>query len=251
MNHLRLGPEQRRDLGAVLAGEQLGELLLLGGLDVRRHDFHREVEVAPRILSPGIVLIEPDIAVLEQFRVLAGDVARRARVVARAVAHGAEQVFRLLHQFFEDPRRAADRHQGENLDLLGDARHRRAGSRRDVADDQVDAVLLHLVAQLGDLLGAAAGLVVDQRLDLATGKPHAVIGRRKLAVVDPADDQLDALFRRDAESRRAGAGKECGNPHLDGLRGRGAGNECRARHARKQDRNTPLCKLHKNLPHVH
>src|SRR3546814_6914803 len=49
---------QRRDLGAVLPGEQLGELHLLGLPGFRHHYLHRQLEVAPAVLAERVVLVD-------------------------------------------------------------------------------------------------------------------------------------------------------------------------------------------------
>ena len=222
VHQLLLGPEQNRDLGAVLAGEQLGELLLLGRLDFRRQGLHGQVEIAPGILAPGVVLVDAHVAVPGLAPEFPDDVARRAHIAAGAVVDDAEEVLRLLHQLLEDARRAAYRQQSQDPKLLRHPGDGGAAPGGDVAHHDVHALLLHLVAQLRDLLGAAAGFVVHHEIYLAAGQPDTVVGRRQGALVDGADHQVHTVLGRDAVGRRAAPGKERRNRQLDGLRRGGA-----------------------------
>ena len=85
------------------------------------------------------------------------------------VACGCVRNTYLYERLLEDPRRAAVEEHGQDLELLGDRRDREAAARRDVADDRIDVLALHEVAQLGDLGGRAARLVDVDRLDLEPG----------------------------------------------------------------------------------
>ena len=68
----------------------------------------------------------------------------------RDVVHGrvrvdAEDVMPRL--FLENARRAADIEDGELFQFLGDRRDREATARRHVADDDVDVIALHEIAE--------------------------------------------------------------------------------------------------------
>jgi hypothetical protein len=191
-----LGPahQQRRDLRAVLAREQLGEQLLAHArLGLQR--LHGEDEVAPGILAPGVVLVDAGVAA--DLAELVGDVAGPADVIHGRVRRRAEDVFVLV--LLEDARGAAVEEDGEHLQLLGDRGDGEAAARGDVADDGIDVLALHEVAQLGDLGRGAAGFVDEDGLQLEAAHTLLVVGRRHLAGIDRLDQELGGVARRDAE----------------------------------------------------
>ena len=165
VQRLRLRGQQRGDFRAVLAREQLREQLLVD-LGLRRQHAHRADEVAPGVLAPGVVLV--DAGEQRDVLLLGEQVARRGGVIHGRVRRRAEHVFARL--LLEDARRAAVEIDGQRLELVGDRRHREAASRRDVADDRVDLVALHEVAEFGDDLRGRAGLVDVFGLDLGAAE---------------------------------------------------------------------------------
>jgi hypothetical protein len=199
-----VGPlgEERRDLGPELAREKPRELLV-DDLDLGLERGHRGHEVAPRVLAPGVVLVEPgdrpDLGrTLEQ-------VAGGGDVVHDRGRRHAEDV--VVARLLEHPRRAAVDEDGELAHLLRHLRDRQAVAARDVAEHQVDAAPLDEVAELGDLLGRPSRLVDEERHDARSGEAGRVVGRRHRAGVEGVDDELGAVARRDAEMDRTRPGQ--------------------------------------------
>src|ERR1700728_480932 len=215
MDDLRIGRQQRRDLGAIFSGEELWKQLLV---DRRRRIeiFHREAEVAPRILSPGIVLVDAGIY---------GNVLYLRQHVARGgdVIHGRERidaediVARLL---LEDARGAADVEEGEFLQFLGHGRDGEAAARGYVPDHHVDVIALHQVAVLGDDVRGRAGFIDEFRIDLGAAEPDLIVGRWRLSAVESLDQDLGPVAIGDAEGGGGGTAGEGYKADLDG-RGRG------------------------------
>jgi len=86
---------------------------------------------------------------------------------------GAEYI--IVLRFLEDARRAAI-HQHQHLfQLFRDRGDREAVAGADVAKHDIDIVALVEVAQLLDLLGGAAILVDDHRLDLHAAEPDLLV----------------------------------------------------------------------------
>src|SRR5260370_40525726 len=115
MDDVGIAREQRGDLGAVLAGEQLRHLRsgrLHRGLERLDGGF----EVVPRVLAPGVVLV--DAGDLLQARLQLDHVERRAYAVHRRVRVGAKLV--LVALVIEDPRRPAVEKNRELLRYLAD-----------------------------------------------------------------------------------------------------------------------------------
>jgi hypothetical protein len=106
------------------------------------------------------------------------------------VVDGAENVFGIFIDFLEHARCAANRLDRQNLEFFRNCGRRSTCAGRDNADDRIYIVFLNLVAQLGDLLGTAAGFIIDQRFNLTTGKTLGVVGCGQCAVIDTANDQL-------------------------------------------------------------
>ena len=88
---------------------------------------------------------------------------------------GAEHI--IVFRFLEDARRAAIHQHQQLLQLLGDRRHRKAVAGADIAEHDVDIVALIQVAQFLHLLGGAAVLVDDDRLDLHAAEPDLLVRR--------------------------------------------------------------------------
>src|SRR3954468_13468160 len=95
-------------------GEELGHLRGLH-IEARHQHLHRRLEVAPRVLAPGVVLVEAGDRLHARLRVL--DVERGADRIHGRRGRGAEHVF--VASVLEDPRRAAVEEVGELLQLLG------------------------------------------------------------------------------------------------------------------------------------
>ena len=211
MNDLRFRGQQRRNLGAELAGEQLGKQHLVGGR-LRCQRLHRQIEVAPGILAPGVILVDAGIG--RHVLHLAEHVFGRRHVVHGGVRVDAEHVFARL--LLEDARRAAHVENGELLQLLRHRHDRQAIARRHVAEHDVDLVALHEVAILRHLLGGRAGLVDVFDLELGAAEPDLVVGRRELAGVEVLDQDLGRVAPGNSERRRRRAGQECHDADLDG-----------------------------------
>ena len=232
MQRLRLRGQQRRNLGAEFAGEQLREQLLVD-LGLRRQHVHRADEVAPGILAPGVVLV--DARVERDVLLLGNEVARGAGVIHGGVRRRAEHVFARL--LLEDARRAAIEIDRQRLELFGHRRDREAASRRDVADHRVDLVALHQVAEFGDDLRGRAGLVDEFRLDLGAAEPDRVVGRGRRAGIERLDHDLGAVAARNAERARGRPAQERHDAELDRRGGRRRGllrqrNRCRCERQR-------------------
>ena len=114
------------------------------------------------------------------------------------MGRGAEDVivFRLL----EDARRAAIHQHEHLLQLFGDRRHGETVAGADIAQYDVDIVALIEVAQLLDLLGRAAVLVDDDRLDLQSAEAHFVVRRGPGTLVQLVDHELAAVAGRNAKT---------------------------------------------------
>ncbi len=195
VDHVGAAREQRRDLGAELAGHELRHLRGLD-LDAGLERLHRGLEVGPGILTPGIVLIDAGdrLHVRQPFE----QIERDRDVIHGAVRAGAEHV--LVACVLEDARRAAVEQHRELLELLGDRRDRQAVAARNVADDEIDA--RREAAELGDLLLRAARLVDDDELDRVAAKTFLRVGRGQGAGVEHLGGELGGVARRHAE--RAG-----------------------------------------------
>ena len=195
MDHLGAAAEQRGDLGAELAGEQLWHLRGLH-LDAGPQRLHRALEVGPGVLAPGVVLVDAG----ERLHVgkPLDQIERDRDVIHRAGRPGAEHVF--VARVLEDARRAAVEQDRELLQLLGDRRDGEAVAARDVADHDVDA--RHEIAELGDLLLRTAVLVDDHELDRPAAETLLRVGRRHGAGVEHLGGELGGIARRHAE--RAG-----------------------------------------------
>ena len=210
----RLG-HQRRDLGAVLAGAELRQLVL-AGLGAGIELLHRPGEVLLRVLAPGVVLVDHVEGL--GLDVLRLQVARQRDVVHGRVRRGAEHV--LVLAVLEDARRAAVVEEEELLHLLGRGRDREAVARADVADDGVDLLAVVQVLQLLHLLGGAAVLVDVDGLDLHAAEAGLVVGRRRGALVEGVDQHLGAVDRGNAEALGRLAGEEADDADLERLLGR-------------------------------
>ena len=215
MQRLRLGGQQRGNLRAELAREQLRKQLLLD-LRLRRQHVHRADEVAPGILAPGVVLVD---ARIERDVLLLGDqVARRAGVIHGGVRRRTEHVFARL--LLEDARRAAIVIDRQRLELFGHRRDREAAAGRNVADHGVDLIALHEVAEFGDDLRGRAGLVDVLGFDLGAAEAHRVVRRGRGAGIERLDHDLGAVAPGHAEWARGGPAQERHDADLD-RRGRG------------------------------
>src|SRR3954464_4104466 len=202
-----------RGLGVVLAG---GEAWHLRGLHIeaRHQHLHRRLEVAARVLAPGVVLVEPGDRLHARLRVL--HVERGANRIHGRRGRGAEHV--LVACVLEDARRAAVEEVGELLQLLGHRRDREAVAARDVADDEIDVLPLHQVTELGDLRGRAACLVEQHDLERRAAEALLAVRRRGLAVVQLLDYELGGVLRRYAERRGRRARQEGDDADLHALR---------------------------------
>ena len=186
---------QGRDLGAVLAGAELGQLVF-AHLGAREQLFHRPAEVFLRVLAPGVVLVDHVVGV--GLDVLGLQVARQRDVVHRAVRGGAEDVVELV--VLEDPRRAAVIEDQELLHLLGRRRHRQAVARADIAQHCVDFLAVVQVLQLLHLFGRAAVLVDVDELELHATEADLVVRRWCGAFVESLQQHLGTVDRWDAEA---------------------------------------------------
>ena len=187
---------------------------------VRHQGCHRQLEIAPGILAPGIILVDAGNTLDLVFH-LGRDIARCRDVVRGRMVDGTEYVFGIFINFLEHARCAANRLNRQNLQFFGNRGRRSTCAGRDNADDRIDIVFLNLVAHLGDLLGTAAGFVIDQRFNLTTGKTLGVVGGGQFAVIDTANDQFRAVLCRNAECRCCSTGEKRRRTDFNGLR------ECR------------------------
>jgi hypothetical protein len=204
--------EERRDFRAVLPGEELGHLR---GSDLhpRLQGLHRRLEIVPRVLAPGVVLV--DAREFLDVGLHLRHVQRRGDVVHGRGGAGAEQV--LVARVLEDARCTAVEEHGELLQLLGERRDREAVAAGDVADHHVHVVALHEVAILVHLLRGAAGFIHQQHLDRGPAESLLRIGRGQLAGVDGIDDELGAVARGHSEGPGGRAGQERHDADLDRL----------------------------------
>jgi hypothetical protein len=188
MERLRLRRQQGGNLGAELAGEQLRKQLLVD-FCLRRQHPHRPHEVAPGILAPGVILI--DAGIERDVFLLGEEVACRAGIIHGRVRGGAEDIFARL--LLEDAGRAAVEIDGERLELVRDRCHREAAAGRDVADDSVDLIALHQIAEFGHNLRGGAGFVDVLGVDLGAAQADGVVGCRRGAGVERLDHDLGAV----------------------------------------------------------
>ena len=228
------GLGQRGDLRAVLAGAELGHLRG-GHARIRPERLHRQVEVVPGVLAPGVVLVDAGVGL--DVGALVEQVERRGHCIHRRVRTGAEHV--LVAALLEHARSAAVEQHGELLHLLGHRRDGQAIAAGDVADDEVDVLPLHQVAELAHLLGGPARFVDDYQLQGGAAEAAGVVGRRRLAGVEGLDDGLGRDLRRHAKWARSRAGQEGDETDANSLAllrlGR-AGTQQRARRSRPGSR---------------
>ena len=221
VDHIRPRAEQRRDLGVVLTGEELGHLRGLD-LDPGNELLHRRLEIVPGILAPGVVLVEAGDRLDAALGVFHEE--GRAYAVHGRGGRSAEHV--LVARVLEYARRAAVEEVGELLELLGDRRDRQAVAARDVADHQIDVVALHEIPELGDLRGAGARFVHHHDLDPGAAETRLAVGRGRFARIQLVDHEIRGVLRRHAEGRGRGAGQERHDADLDRrLRRRAEGRE--------------------------
>ena len=202
--------QQGGNLRSELTREEFGELFV-DDFDVGVERAHRGDEIEPRILTPGIILIEPGDGAHfgEHLRQIAGG----GDVIHHRMGAGAEDV--AVAGLLEHAGRAAIDEHGEEFELLGRARDGQAIAAGDIAHYHVDAAALREVAQFGDLLGRAAGLVHIDGGDPRARQPDARKGRGQRAGIDGVDGELGAVLRRDAEMRGGGAGQETDDGDAD------------------------------------
>ena len=165
---------------------------------------HGGGEVAPRILPPSVILVESGDAL--DVREHLGEVAGGGGVVHHRMRPGAEDV--AVARLLEHPGRAAVDEDGKHPQLLRRPGNGEAIAARYVAHDYVDAAPLDQVAQFGDLLGGAAGLVHVDRDDPRPRQPRAGERRRDGPGVDRVDGEFRPVARRNPEMRRRRPGQE-------------------------------------------
>ena len=220
VDHVGFFAQQRGDLGVVLAREELGHLRGLH-LHLGEELLDRGLEVGPRILAPGVVLVDPGDRL--QIGLDVPHVERRADVVHGRRGRGAEHV--LVVAVLEDARGAAVEEVGELLEFLGHRGDRQTVAARHVADHHVHVAALDQVAELGDLRRGRAGLVDDDRFHRLATEPLLAVRAGHLAGVERLDHQFGRVLGRDAEWCGRGARQERDDADLDRLGLRGDGNE--------------------------
>jgi hypothetical protein len=160
---------------------------------------------------------------------------------------GAEHI--IVFRFLEDARRAAIHQHQHLLQFFGDRRDSQAVTGADIAEHDVDIVALIEVAQFLHLLGRAAVLVDDDRLDLHAAEPDLLVRLWCRALVQLVDDVLPTVARGHAKTVRRGSGQEGHDAELEGfLRGSGRRQRQRRGDGRQQRGVTPYEMVHGSLP---
>ena len=175
-------------------------------MNVRFELFHRFGEVAPGILPPGIILVDPGDAL--EIGVTFQQIAGRRDIVHRRGTAGTKEVFRRGNDIFKDLRGAAVEKDGQLAQFFGYRSDRLAMAAGDIADHHIDFLLLDELAILGDLLLSIAGFVDEDCFQLGAGNPFGVVRSRNVTGVNGLDHEFRSIAGGNTERSRSAAGQE-------------------------------------------